>query len=248
MSWAEDEVTVQTQPDGPGSIGPVTVTVLGRNSNVVPITAWAGRIQWREEYTLLAPAPGLYADVTCDLQLRSDVHPYRWSPEDEAGYPTADSVPVVSGPASHCTWEMHGDVTWEEPSTGVIERYVLSGSGALATPSQNPGPFVLPAGAMNVPQSKLDLALTVGLARGELEVYRDGAFNHSSAVPLLGPGIVAMSVGDIYTILAGSAIYTDVQHVSLVSWGATFPQYPPEVSTPGLFATTSPGSLPQPGR
>ena len=240
VSWAEDEITVPTQPAGPGSIGPVTVTVLGRNSNVVPITEWVGGIRWREEYTLLAPAPGLYADVTCDLQLRSDIHPYRWSPSDEAGYPNEDAVPVVSGPASHCTWQMHGDVTWEEPSTGVIERYVLSGSGALATPSQNPAPFVLPAGAMNMPQSKLDLALTVGLARGELEVYRDGIFNHSSEVPLLGPGIVTLPVGDIYTILAGSAIYTDVQHVSSVNWDTVLSQHPPEASTPGRSAATPP--------
>jgi hypothetical protein len=89
---------------------------------------------------------------------------------------------------------------------------------------------------MNIPQSKLDLALTVGLARGELEVYRDGIFDHSSEVPLLGPGIVTLPVGDIYTILAGSAIYTDVQHVSSVNWDTMLPQHPPEASTPGRSA------------
>ena len=236
LSWEEEKIVVELPASGKGSAGLVQVSVRNHRSNATPLTEWRGRIQWRENYLLLVPVPGLYAEVSCDLQLRADVHPFRFGAYGDPEY--FEPNMLIGGPDTVCHWEMGGDVSWLEASTGTQVRAVLSGSGELYIPTPTtPGqPFVNPEGVVEMTQSRLRLSLALGLARGNLDVYRDGNFAHSSDVPLLGSGILTLPLDGDYSIKAGESTSNFIQGFSHATWLVIPARFPPDATTPSLAA------------
>lgn len=155
LSWSDSYIEAMIPATGPQSSGPVVVKVAGHESNVVPLTEWAGSFSHRRTYNSIAP--GLYHDVQCTLvRFRGDVHSYR---EDVDGQPQERVVNLGDATRdSKCNFVLAGTGTKDETT------HTLSGSGNLpwfpnssAPPFPSPWMFVL--GNISVPTKTLTVIM-----------------------------------------------------------------------------------------
>lgn len=234
LSWMTDTIQVELPPHGPGSAGNVVVKVRGHASNPAPLTEWRGQIKWREHYDNLVGEPGTYADVTCDLHFRSNFHAWRESSGGTEFYP--DFARVEESQDSRCTWQMAGDASWVEPSTGVLVRWVLSGSGAFTwrPPNAGPGPYLGFSGVIFLDEAVPYIGLSLqGLVSGEWTVYRDGVLTYTTPQSLLGTGPVAFLLDEQFDIQAGNSTFAFPQGPVTTTWNAIPARFAPNEQTPG---------------
>lgn len=233
LSWTSDVIQAELPPHGPGAAGDIVVKVGSHASNGAPLTDWRGQVRWREHYDQ-ALGVGPYAEVTCDLHLRANFHPWRKNFGDAVVWPPM--VDVVESQDSRCTWQMGGESTYTEPSTGVVVRGVLSGSGEFTwrPPSAGPGPYLGFNGAI-IPQGpERGIGFSaIGLVSGQWTVYRDGVLVSTSPHRLLGTGPVRLPLDSRFNIQAGSSIFTFPQGPVTTTWGAIPARFAPTEQTPG---------------
>ncbi|MBK8051288.1 MAG: hypothetical protein IPK16_31820 [Anaerolineales bacterium] len=231
LSWSCDLIRAELPAHGPGSAGPVTVTVRGHASNAAPLTEWRGRVTWDEEYDRLGGGPGPYAEVACDLHFRSNFHAAR---DASGGQPVWPAVAAVEeSQDSECIWSMGGASNWVDPSTGDEMRGVLSGSGTLAWRPSNatPGPYLGFSAVIEPEQKRLVMSL-VGTDQGTWRVYRNGKLSHSSKQPLYGTGPLTLPLDNDYNIKAGSSTFEFALGPVTTQWGSIPARFAPKGSTP----------------
>jgi hypothetical protein len=232
LTWMTNTISAVLPASGAASAGEVVVSVRGHASNPVPLTEWRGHLHWREDYAMLVPAPGLYAEVDCQIQLRSDYHAFR---DDAGDPPTAFAeVSVTGGQDSSCTWQMHGVATWTAADSGDAMTGVLSGSGEAAwrSPYAPPGPYVNPGGLIDTAAPKMQMAVSVGRSQGELAVYRDGVLQNTDPVSLLGSGILTIPMKANGDLPAGTSTYNLLQGTITATWEAMTARFAPGAEIP----------------
>lgn len=230
-TWMPTYILAALPAHGPGSTGDIVVKVRDHRSNPVPLSEWRGHFEWRVDYsTYVVPAEGLYAEVDCQLQLRADYHAFRLTPGDD---PQVVETETTGGQDSRCTWEMHGDVTWT--SLGDEYRGVLTGAGVITWRDGQgpPGPFVSPGGIMQPAQHTLAFGASVGGVYGNLDIYRNGVYQNTDQVSLLGTGIITASLTTNGSIVSGTGIYDWPLGRSTTHWDSIPVRYPPTATTPG---------------
>ena len=234
LSWMTHTIQTELPPHGPGSAGDIVVKVRDHASNPAPLTEWRGQVHWREEYDQVY-GPGPFAEVTCDLHLRANFHARRMNFDGDAEWPQFASVNESQD--SRCTWEMGGEATWIEPSTGVRVRWALNGSGEFAwrPPSSGPGPYLGFSGTIAPRETDRYIGLNAnGSVSGEYTVYRDGVFAYTTAQSLLGTGPVKMSVDAKFNVLAGNSTFFFPQGGPVTTtWDAIPARFAPNDQTPG---------------
>lgn len=226
-------IQAELPPRGPGAAGDIVVKVRNHPSNGAPLTEWRGQVRWREQYDQALGA-GPYAEVTCDLHLRANFHPWRERFGDAVVWPPL--ADVVEGQDSRCTWQMSGESSYVEPSTGVVVRGVLSGSGEFTwrPPSAGPGPYLGFSGSIAPQGAERGIGFSaIGLVSGQWTVYRNGVLTSTSPHRLLGTGPVRLPLDGRFNIQAGSSTFAFPQGPVTTTWGAIPARFAPDDQTPG---------------
>jgi hypothetical protein len=232
LSWVTDTIRAELPPNGPGSAGDISVSVRDHTSNAVPLTEWQVRIRWRQDYGPMF-GPGPYAEVTCDLHLRSEFHRSRSNSGLDPVWP--DYVPVEPAQDSRCDWAMGGSATYTEISTGHVQHLVLSGSGEFhwRPDGTGPGPWLGVSGYIQPAKSQLFIAI-LGEAMGTWRVYEDGVFQYTTDQILAGTGPVTLPLDAGFNILPGMSTFdSSSDGPSTTTWGQTPAQNAPNDQTPG---------------
>lgn len=121
---------------GAGSVGPVTVEIDGRVSNVVNLTEWNGLLTYHTY-----DAGSLKAKMEIHLHLRADVHQFRDAPGQP---PQTYTLYIAAAEDSYGECFAEGTYTYHIPDSDPPDSTVYDWSGSVFLPGlweQNPAGF-----------------------------------------------------------------------------------------------------------
>jgi hypothetical protein len=238
-SWEATEIRATIPREGPGSEGPVKVTVDGRESNEANLTSWRQDF----DYTF-RPGEGTL-EVTFDItaHFRGDVREWRREPGAEPMY--SDPFRFEAAQDSEGTWEASGEHTRTNPLGEVVTtRFVGSGEIQLLNAGPIEAPNVQPAqlgegmriyGQIRPEERRLRTHIAATI-QATAEEYRDGSLTGSLGVPIIIPSVlphytdgtfpiglpyIEMPLGSNWSIGSGAKRIAEDGTLQLLEWGIT---------------------------
>jgi hypothetical protein len=245
-SWNATEIRATIPRQGPGSEGPVEVSVDGRESNEANLTSWRQQF----DFTFKPDLGSLMVEFDIDAHFRGDVREWR---RQAAGDPMHNEpFRFEAAQDTEGTWEASGEHTRTNPLGEVVTtKFVGTGdiallnAGSIGTAGAQPaqlGEGMRIYGQIRPEEHRIrtHIAATVQVTAEE---YRDGEFTGSIGTPVILPSVlpqyidgtfpnglayIEMQMGNNYNIGSGEKRIAADGTLQLLEWGITTAQFPPD--------------------